>query len=307
MANTYEVSATAKINLYLRVCGNLPNSNYHRLHMLMQEITLCDDVEVFVDDEGEHDIIAECIGCDPIPNNKNLCYKAAVRFFSALKKRGTVRKLPFVKITIKKNIPSEAGIGGGSSDAAAVILCLAEHYGNPFSVEELNEIAANTGADTPFFLYGGACVCEGFGEVVTPIESLSDLPLILIKPKDGVSTPQCFSSFDSKHKPTLDESLYDGFKAELAASDSPIEVIRNHKELMVNDLQEPAEEFVPDIRTARELLEHNGALFAAMSGSGSCVFGVFEDKEKRDLAFAKISEDKTVSDKDYKLFKCETA
>ena len=306
MANTYEISATAKINLYLRVCGDLPNS-YHRLNTLMQEVTLCDDVEVLVDDDKEHEIIAECVGCDPIPNEKNLCYKAAVRFFSALKKRGIVSKLPFVKIKVKKNIPSEAGIGGGSSDAAAVILSLAEHYDNPFSVEELNEIAANTGADTPFFLYGGACVCEGFGEVITQINSLSDLPLILIKPKEGVSTPQCFKAFDEKHTPLKDQSEYDKFKAELAGSASPLEVIRNHRELMVNDLQEPAEEFVPDIKTARELLEANGAVYAAMSGSGSCVFGIFESEEKRDLAYDKISKDSIVSEKDYKLFKCETA
>lgn len=306
MSDIYEISAPAKINMYLRVCGTLPNG-YHSLNTLMHEISLCDKVTVEVDDSKDHEIIATALGCTPIPNNKNLCYKAAVRFFSALKKRGIVETLPFVNITIEKHIPSEAGIGGGSSDAAAVILALSEHYGNPFNDEELNVIAANTGADTPFFLYGGASVCEGFGEIITKIEPLSDLPLILIKPRDGVSTPMCFSAFDEQGDNDYDEKSYEELKIELSKSGEPMEVLRRYEDLIVNDLQAPAERFVPDIKKARGLLEENGAIFAAMSGSGSCVFGVFENKEKRDLAYDKLSSDDTVKKEEYMLYCCETA
>jgi len=305
MSETYEISATAKINLYLRVCGTLSNG-YHKLNTLMQEISLCDNVTVTVDDKRDHGILAITKGCKPIPNDKNLCYKAASKFFSALKKKEGITDLPFVEITIEKNIPSEAGIGGGSSDAAAVILSLSEHYDNPFSVEELNEIAAKTGADTPFFLYGGTCVCEGFGEIITKIGSLSGIPLILIKPKEGVSTPMCFASFDEQSSGDLDTSAYDDFKTALSGSETPVSIIQKNKDLLVNDLQIPAENFVPDIRSARELLEKNGAEFAAMSGSGSCVFGIYETPEKRDLAFDKISSDSITSKKGFKLFKCET-
>ena len=306
MSDIYEISAPAKINMYLRVCGTLPNG-YHCLNTLMHEISLCDKVTVEVDDSRPHDIRATALGCKPIPNNKNLCYKAAIRFFSALRRRGDFRTLPFVNITIEKNIPSEAGIGGGSSDAAAVILALSEHFDNPFSDKELNSIAANTGADTPFFLYGGASVCEGIGEIITKIEPLSDLPLILIKPVEGVSTPMCFSVFDEQEENDYDEKAYDELKNELAKSDDPIEVLRKYRELIRNDLQAPAERFVPDIRTARELLEESGAMFAAMSGSGSCVFGVFENKEKRDLAYDKLSNNDTVKKEEYMLYCCETA
>ena len=307
MSGTYGISATAKINLYLRVCGTLPNG-YHRLNTLMHEISLSDEVQVTVDDDREHEIVAVCRGGKPIPNNKNLCYKAAVRFFSALKKSKGVKKLPYVEITIDKNIPSEAGIGGGSSDAAAVILSLAEHYGNPFTIEELNEIAAHTGADTPFFLYGGACVCEGFGEEITSIEPLTGLSLLLIKPKDGVSTPWCFSKYDDDvdGRPTFDEKSYELFKKALYEADKPLEVIKNIKELLVNDLSKYAEEKLPQIKEAREKLDELGAEFASMSGSGSCVFGIFEDEAKRDLAYDKISSDSDFMNKGFTLFKCET-
>ena len=307
MKSTYDVSATAKINMYLKVCGSIPNG-YHQLDTLMQEVSLSDRLVITIDDEREYSIVTVCENSPrPIPNNKNLCYKAAVRFFSVLKRKKKIVKLPFVKIELTKNIPSEAGLGGGSSDAASVILALQDFYNEPFSQAELNKIAADTGADTPFFLYGGSCVCEGIGDVVSPVSSIADLPLILIKPAKGVSTPKCFAGFDASGSNHYDKKAYAALKADLASDEIPAgESFRAHRELFVNDLEEFAAKEVPDIKIAEDLLEREGAEFAMMSGSGSCVFGVFESVEKRDLAFDKISSDSIISDKKMKVYSCET-
>ena len=307
MKSTYDVSATAKINMYLKVCGSIPNG-YHQLDTLMQEVSLSDQLIITIDDDREHSILTVCENSPrPIPNNKNLCYKAAMRFFSVLKKKKKIVKLPFVKIELSKNIPSEAGLGGGSSDAASVILALQDYFGEPFTQEELNTIAGDTGADTAFFLYGGSCVCEGKGDKVSPVSSFADLPLILIKPAKGVSTPKCFAGFDASGSKNYDKKVYDALKADLASDDiSASETFGKYRELFVNDLEEFAVKEVPDIKIAEEILEREGADFAMMSGSGSCVFGIFSSTEKRDLAYDKISSDKVISDKKMKVYSCET-
>ena len=304
MASTYDISAGAKLNLYLKVCGSMPNG-YHMLNTLMQEISLCDDISITIDDDRKHAIETECVNCAPIPNEKNLCYKAAVRFFSALKKKGITR-LPFVSIKMKKSIPSEAGLGGGSSDAAAVILALNDHFEEPFSVEELNTIAANTGADTPFFLYGGTCFCEGIGEVITPAPSLSEIPLILIKPASGVSTPRCFAAFDERGVTSFDPKAYEVLKNEILSGKPVGEIFRSYRDLFTNDLEVFAKENVSDIELAERLLDEAGAGFSMMSGSGSCVFGVFDDIEKRDLAYGKILESDIVSSHKMMVYSCES-
>lgn len=306
--SVYEISAPAKINIYLKITGTLPNG-YHRLNTIMQEISLCDEVTITIDDSLPHEINASCDNMPAIPNNKNLCYKAASRFLSAYRNKTGNTNFPYIEINVQKAVPSEAGLGGGSSDAAAVILALDEYFDKPFTSEELNTVAANTGADTPFFLYGGAAVCEGFGEIITPMNSLSGIPMILLKPNKGVSTPACFSSFDKYAEENgidFDEARYASLKEEVSAVDNPIEVLKKYRSLLVNDLQEPAVEFVPDISFAKSLLEANGATFALMSGSGSAVFGLFENKEARDKAFDTLSNSKDVADRKMKIYQCET-
>lgn len=296
MTHEYEVTAFAKINLFLRVCGTLPNG-YHRLYTLMQEISLGDDVTVNIYDDREFDIGIICDRTD-IEIKKNLCYKAADRFYSKyakhLREHGVeepYKLFGYTEIEVKKNTPSEAGLGGGSSDAAAVIKILQEHYNNPFTMDELVAMAVGIGADVPFFLYGGSAICEGVGEIVTPVEPLEGVPMILIKPAPGVSTPACFKAVDAEPI-TLDELAYKSqIENALNSSSSPIDKIISIKDILTNDLQKPAVVEVPQINDCIDSLYGSGAVFAMMSGSGSSSFGVYDSIDKRDAAIDILAED----------------
>ncbi|MDO4876863.1 MAG: 4-(cytidine 5'-diphospho)-2-C-methyl-D-erythritol kinase, partial [Oscillospiraceae bacterium] len=182
---SYEITANAKINLFLRVKGTLPNG-YHSLYTVMQEIACADQITVNIDDTRKGFKI-NCIGRSDIDPKKNLCRKACDRFYSNMKKIREGFVPPYTEIELIKNIPSESGMGGGSSDAAAILLVLQEHFGNPFEEEQLLKIAVNVGADVPFFLYGGTALCEKVGEDVTPIGNLAGLGVLIAKPDAGVS------------------------------------------------------------------------------------------------------------------------
>lgn len=296
MKHEYEVTAFAKINMFLRVCGTLPNG-YHRLYTLMQEISLGDDVTVNIYDDREYDIGIICDRTD-IEVKKNLCYKAADRFYSKLAKclrekgiNNPYETFGFTEIEVVKNTPSEAGLGGGSADAAAVLRVLQEHYENPFTMEELVAMAVGIGADVPFFLYGESSICEGVGEIVTKWPSLAGLPMILIKPTPGVSTPACFKAVDSEPIIFDEEEYKTKIEAIFTSDDEPINKIINARELLTNDLQKPAVVEVPQINDCLDALNSSGAVFALMSGSGSSSFGIFESVDKRDMALNILAED----------------
>lgn len=308
MSSVYEISAPAKINVYLKITGKLPNG-YHRLNMLMQTISISDNITITIDDKKAYDIVTSCDEMPDIPNNKNLCYKAATRYLAAYRNKTGNDNFPYIEIKLEKVIPSEAGLGGGSSDAAAVILALDDFLGNPLTPEELNTVAANTGADTPFFLYGEAAICEGFGEIITPMNSLSDIPMILVKPTEGVSTPACFAAFDemaSEQGIVFDEDKYLALRDELSKAEDPRVVLRKYRDLLVNDLEAPANQFVPVIADVKALLNNNGAMFAMMSGSGSSVYALFDSIESRDAAYDAIIKDELIAGNSMKVYKCET-
>ena len=287
---TYKTSANAKVNLFLRVCGTLPNG-YHRLYTVMQEIDYCDELLVSIGGEGPAEIVVECEGRTDIIPNKNLCYKAADRFYSSLRnklaaegKQDSRSIFPRTVINLIKNIPSESGMGGGSSDAASVLIMLQEHFGNPFTEEELGKLAVNVGADVPFFLYGGTCLCEKVGEDVTPIASLAGLPVLIVKPSEGVSTPECFKAIDSEELPFFDGDAYAGYVSSLTEEkdslSDKLDLFLTGGELLVNDLQKPAVNSVPQIGEIITALKDAGASYAAMTGSGSAVFALFDSEEK---------------------------
>ena len=195
-------------------------------------------------------------------------------------------------MVLTKRIPSESGMGGGSSDAAAVLMVLQEHFGNPFTDEELNQLAVNVGADVPFFLYGGTCICESVGEDIRQLESLAGIPLLIVKPSEGVSTPECFHAIDSKPLPEFDEDRYENYITVLMKADkSPLERFLEGGDLLTNDLEMPSGESVPLIEEARNALIATGAGFARMTGSGSAVFAMYEDDEARDNAYEQIKSD----------------
>ena len=301
----YDITANAKVNIFLRICGKLPNG-YHRLYTVMQEVDIADEVTVSIDDTREAGIEVICEGLEGTDQKKNLCYKAADRFYAnyhnKLVEEGFRNKIrfPYTEISLKKTIPFQAGMGGGSSDAAAVLLVLQEHFNEPFSEEELNRIAVNIGADVPFFLYGGTCLCEGVGEEITRLEGAARWPMLIVKPPEGVSTPRSFAQVDKIQIPPVDTKAYEQMYNELLNAgedhDRVSDVLKKHKSLFVNDLQLPGIGEVPVISGIISSLDDEGSMLSLMTGSGSAVFGIFKTEEEAKKASLNMSEDPLFKD-----------
>ena len=294
---SYEITANAKINLFLRVKGTLPNG-YHSLYTVMQEIACADQITVNIDDTRKGFKI-NCIGRSDIDPKKNLCRKACDRFYSNMKKIREGFVPPYTEIELIKNIPSESGMGGGSSDAAAILLVLQEHFGNPFEEEQLLKIAVNVGADVPFFLYGGTALCEKVGEDVTPIGNLAGLGVLIAKPNAGVSTPECFALIDKEPAKPFGGDAYaeyiESLKTPSKDASEILSKITAGGDLLVNDLESPATKLIPEISDIRTSLEKLGSPYCRMTGSGSAVFALFENLEDAALAKERAKKDAVLS------------
>ena len=289
-----ELKAHAKINLLLKIKG-VTGDGYHDLFMLMQEISLADDIRIETGPSDTFEVSVPggwaedgSIIPSPIPEKEDLCYKAAMAFYEAF---GPFEKNFSMKIYINKNIPSQAGLGGGSSDAAAILRFMREMTGMPSDLSDMIPVAAKVGADVPFFLYGGTRICEGIGEIMTSVPSLSGLNLVIAKPLSGVPTGKCFAAADSSPV-TYDDSFKESVLDALGDVDSPRETLERliSEGLLVNDLEAPAREMVPGIGELISALRSENAVFAAMSGSGSAVFGIFDTEEDAHRAYDSLSE-----------------
>ena len=291
------MKANAKINIFLRIRGIMPEG-YHDLYMLMQEIDLADDVEILWNDDGKGTIFIESeADCEP---EKDLCYKAAAAYYARL----GANNLPSITIKETKNTPSQAGLGGGSSDAALILKEMQKRFGNPFSYDEMIDLAKSIGADVPFFLVGGSCICEGIGEIITPLPSLGGLPMILVKPSEGVPTGPCFKLSDSRENTYSDEYMNKISKIFEDESLSATQRLTAAKGILVNDLQEPAQELVPRIKDLVQMLGETKPIMAAMSGSGSCVFAIYESESDRDSAVSRVEKDPRSAD--CRIFRAST-
>ena len=193
------VKAAAKINLALDVTGKLPNG-YHTLESVFQTVGLYDEVSVELIKEGislSCEVPENFAESDEIPcDERNIAYKTAKKFFEENGIDSGCR------IHIKKGIPSQAGMGGGSTDAAAVIYCLSKLTGKSFSAPE------KIGADVPFFLTGGTAYVEGIGEKITPIADYSGKILVIAKGKEGVSTVEAYGAVDALENPVHPDVRY---------------------------------------------------------------------------------------------------
>ena len=176
------VDAPAKINLFLDIRGKR-SDGYHIVSMVMQSISLCDEITVSRTDDGDIKIVCSD---ENIPlDETNTVYKAVELFF-----KETEKENKGIEIKIKKNIPTEAGLGGGSTDAAAVLHALNKLYDTELSRKELAEIGAEIGADVPFCVYGGTMSASGIGTILSPLPDLPECYLVIVKPNIGVCTEQ---------------------------------------------------------------------------------------------------------------------
>ena len=253
------IKAHCKINIGLNILRRREDG-YHDIETIMVPVRgLHDVVEVVASDNSEvrfeqRGIVVDC------PAEKNLCVRAA-RLMQAEYGIGGVA------ITLDKRVPFGAGLGGGSADATAVIVAINEIYTLGLSKERLAELAARLGSDTPFFVYDEAQICRGRGEVMTPIEvPLQGLWLAVVKPtNEGVSTAEAYGGV----KPQLPERGLE----ELIAS--PVGAWRD---CIGNDFEAHIFEAHPRIAEIKAMLYDKGAIYAAMSGSGSALFGIFESR-----------------------------
>ena len=266
MEKMIQERACAKVNLTLGVTGRR-RDGYHTLDSLMVTTDLCDDVTV----TRCREVIVTCTGMF-LPYRNTL--RAAAERYRALTGRGA-------RIHVYKRIPAEAGLGGGSADAAAVLRGMQRLYGEA-EERDLYDIALRVGADVPFCLQGGLCRAQGVGEVLTPFRLGAPLHLVLAKPAAGVSTRALFERLN------LPQPLPDTARAMAALSGGDVRALGP---LLCNALQAEAEALVPEIGTLRQRLLALGALGACMTGSGSAVFGLFETAEAAAAACAAIAEE----------------
>lgn len=257
--------APAKLNLSLAITGM--RDGYHLLDSVMQEIDLCDELDV----RPARDITLTVTGGRPLPAD-NTIVRAAELFCAA------VPEAEGAEIRVQKRIPEQAGLGGGSSDAAAVLRGLNALYGRPLAGNELAELARQIGADCPFFLAGGTQRARGTGEILTPVANRCRFSLLLLKPRAGVATRTAFALSDR-----LPVDFVDTGACARALESGDAE---GYFAAAGNALQRAAEVLVPGITCLGERLAAAGARFWQVTGSGSCVFAVFKDDAERDRAAA---------------------
>jgi 4-diphosphocytidyl-2-C-methyl-D-erythritol kinase len=250
------VPAPAKVNLFLEVLGKRADG-YHEIATLLVAIDLADDLEFAPAADGTLSLTCDDPGLPTGPDN--LVIRAASRL------RDATGCTAGAEIRLTKRIPWAAGLGGGSSDAAATLVGLNELWKLGLSPAALARIGAGIGSDVPFFLNGPAAWCTGRGELVSPAPVGRSLDLVLVKPAEGLSTADVYRRVTVPASPTNGASA----RAALAAGD--VEALGR---ALHNRLEGPAFELAPAVAEWRQRLKSTGAAGCLMSGSGSCLFAL---------------------------------
>ena len=265
--------AYAKINISLDVTGRR-DDGYHDMLMVMQTVTLCDDVTVELTDEENSS--ASCnlhfIPCD----ERNLAVKAANMFFEKSGIKGAA------KITLDKRVPVGAGMAGGSSDAAAVLRALNTLCGKPFDRAGLEALAAEVGSDVAFCISGGTALASGRGDIISPLPPMPDCYIVISKPDFSISTPELFRKLDSVKLRCHPDTT--GILAALDERDL-LKLARR----MYNVFEDVPDRRISTITQIKSSLLDYGALGAVMTGTGSAVFGIFSELSSAEKAAEELS------------------
>ena len=268
------VRAHAKINLDLRVLGPRLDG-FHELRTVFQAISLHDIIECM---PRQGPFAIECNTAGVPLDRSNLVWRAAEALWHSLRQPAPVRD---VTIRLHKRIPLQAGLGGGSANAAATLLALARLWRVPVRANQLTDIAATLGADVPFFLSGGTALGLGRGDEVYPLADLPRHWIVLLIPGFGVSTADAYAWYDSEREMARGVS---GREPQVVPGPWPSRAAQ-----MINDLEAPIARHHPEIDQMRTALRRAGALAAAMSGSGSAVFGLFQKRSEALAAVERLS------------------
>ncbi len=280
-----KIHSPAKINLFLAVNGKRPDG-YHDITTLFCRISLFDAVTLEL---GKRKHTVTCTDAS-VPNDEtNLAHRAAVLFLKQLKQK-TGDSGMGVKIHIEKKIPAGAGLGGGSSNAASVLMGLNRFYGDPFSKTELMDMGFLIGADVPFFIFKKPAIGTGIGEKLRAVGKIEPYKAVLVYPGFGVSTHMVYKNLNlglTKCKQKLNCFLFDK------------EAFQCDKHLC-NDLETVTVSLFPEIADLKSRLLNFGAEGALMAGSGTTVFGLFSDSDKANAGFRVLSQNSN-----WKVFICD--
>ncbi|MBQ4466304.1 MAG: 4-(cytidine 5'-diphospho)-2-C-methyl-D-erythritol kinase [Oscillospiraceae bacterium] len=260
MSRRLTLQCAAKLNLSLDVTGKREDG-YHTLESIFQSVNVYDTIELTAEEGDGISLSCETQGvpCD----ERNLAWKAAQAILDESGKQAKI------SIFLKKAIPSGAGMGGGSSDAAGVLWGLNRMLECGFSDEKLREIGVKLGADVPFILLGGMALVEGIGEILRPMTPLHDqVKLVIVKGTDSVSTPEAYKAIDALEGPVHPDTAGAVWAVETQDTGLLAEKCANLFEAVTN---------CRDVNRAKRRLMDMGAMCAVMTGSGAAVFGIFPD------------------------------
>ena len=255
------VSAPAKVNLTLNIEGRREDG-YHLLSSVFQSVLLCDTVTVSLSErEGIHLTLSDPL----LPTDaRNTAYKAAQLFFE------TIGQPPAVSVYVEKRIPQQAGLGGGSADAAGVLVGLNALYDAGLSLDALCTLGEKVGADVPFCIKGGTAMVTGIGEIIEPLPAMPVCPMVIAKPKVGVSTKEAYAAVDSKKTVFADQ---DAMRSAIADGDLP-----RIGSLLCNAFEQALA--IPEVEDVVRCMKTFSPYGCAMSGSGSAVFGLFRSESE---------------------------
>ncbi len=271
----YKLKAPAKINLSLDILGKREDG-YHNLMSVMHTVPLFDELEFIPKDDGALKISSNKQGL--CPTEKNIVYKVWKAFYekTGLSPQG-------FEVILIKNIPDAAGLGGGSSDGAVTLKFLNKFHNNPLSYEELINTGAAVGADIPFLIKGGCSLCEGIGEILTPLPEIKNIDIIIAKPSlSGLSTPEIFALTDEREPESHPDTkkLIEGLR-----TNNLEEIVSS----MYNVMEEASLKKCPEISEIKKAFSENGAEIAMMSGSGNSVFAIFKNGTCRKQAISALN------------------
>lgn len=263
MVTLYE-GAFAKLNLTLDVLGKRPDG-YHDLKSIMQTISIRDDIEIDLGTKKPWKLLCSM---DEIPTDeRNLAWKAAKVFFET-----TGKDPDGLEIRITKRIPVEAGLGGGSADAAAVLRALNKHYDNPLSIYALAELGGTVGSDVPFCVVGGTAVVEGRGEKLRKIADMPECVFVVCKPDFSVSTPELYKKIDETEIAKRPDHM--AMESALIAGD-----LGKIAENLCNVFDPVVTADHLELNYIKSIFNSYGSVGQQMTGSGSAVFAIVPEFE----------------------------
>ena len=277
--------AFAKINLALRVLGKRADG-FHDLDTIFQTISLHDTIRIAATDDSE--IVLSCDDRRLAIDETNLVIRAA----EGLRARFATTK--GARIRLEKRIPAQAGLGGGSTDAAVTLLGLVHLWKLTPTKLDLFAIGSRLGADVPFFLFGGAARGTGIGDQVAPLRDGPEKSLLIIKPNANTKTSDAYKALDERSLTTRNPKT-------ILSSSQPTAILDNGFASLENDFEEVVFDLEPEIARAKAALMRAGAQAAVLAGSGSAVFGIFDSEDAQRRAIQAIE-----LETGWRVFPCKT-